>query len=41
MSGSFERFLALSHQDRRDVFVAAASRLDTVPSYVEEDSWRL
>ena len=39
MSGSFERFLALSDQDRRDVFVAAASRLDTVPSYVEKDFW--
>ena len=39
MSGSFERFLALSDQDRRDVFAAAASRLDTLPSYVEKDFW--
>ena len=33
MSGTFETFLALSEQDKRDVFEASASRLDTLPSY--------
>ena len=32
-------FLALPQRDRRDVFEAAASRLDTLPSYVEKDFW--
>ena len=39
MSESFERFLALPDQDRRDVFEAAADRLDTLASYVEKDFW--
>jgi hypothetical protein len=39
MSESYARFLALSHQDRKDVFEAAADRLDTLPSYVEKDFW--
>ncbi len=39
MSDSFERFLELPEQDRRDVFEAAADRLDTLPSYVEKDFW--
>ena len=39
MSGTFETFLTLSEQDKRDVFEAAASRLDTLPSYVEKDFW--
>lgn len=39
MSGAFETFLALSEQDKRDVFEAAASRLDTLPTYVEKDFW--
>ena len=42
MSGtleSYESFLALAERDRRDVFEAAASRLDTLPSYVEKDFW--
>ena len=42
MSGtleSYESFLALTERDRRDVFEAAASRLDTLPSYVEKDFW--
>lgn len=36
---SFEWFLALRERDKRDVFEAAASRLDTLPSYVEKDLW--
>ena len=36
---SFESFLALPEPDKRDVFEAAASRLDTLPSYVEKDFW--
>ncbi len=39
MTEDFGRFLALPDQDRRDVFEAAASRLDTLPSYVEKDFW--
>ena len=39
MTGSFGSFLALSEQDKRDVFEAAANRLDTLPSYVEKDFW--
>ncbi|MBL4558315.1 MAG: nucleotidyl transferase AbiEii/AbiGii toxin family protein [Rhodobacteraceae bacterium] len=39
MSASYARFLALSDQDRKDVFEAAADRLDTLPSYVEKDFW--
>ena len=39
MNGDFESFLALSTQDRRDVFEATASRLDTLPRYVEKDFW--
>ena len=36
---SFESFLALRERDRRDVFEAAASRLDMLPSYIEKDFW--
>ena len=36
---SFESFLALPGRDKRDVFESAASRLDTLPSYVEKDFW--
>ncbi len=36
---SFKAFLALPDQGKRDVFEAAASRLDTLPSYVEKDFW--
>ena len=36
---SFESFLALQERDKRDVFEAAASRLDTLPTYVEKDFW--
>jgi len=39
MTEAFKRFLDLSEQDRRDVFEAAASRLDTLPTYVEKDFW--
>ena len=35
MSGGFDSLLAVPEQDRRDVFEAAASRLDTLPGYVE------
>ena len=36
---AFASFLALPDRDRRDVFAAAANRLDTVPVYVEKDFW--
>ena len=36
---AFASFLALSDQDRRDVFAAAANRLDTLQGYVEKDFW--
>ena len=39
MNGTFESFLALPEQDKRDVVDAAASRLDTLPSYIEKDFW--
>ena len=39
MNGNAESFLSLPEQDRRDVFEAAASRLDTLPGYVEKDFW--
>lgn len=39
MNGTFTTFLSLPEQDRRDVFAAAAVRLDTLPSYVEKDFW--
>lgn len=39
MTGDFEAFLVLAEQDRRDVFEAAAARLDTLPGYVEKDFW--
>ena len=39
MMKAFESFLTLPEQDKRDVFEAAASRLDTLPSYVEKDFW--
>ena len=39
MTGSFASFLALREQDRRDVLGAAASRLNTLPGYVEKDFW--
>ena len=39
MNGAFAAFLSLPEQDRRDVFAAAAVRLDTLPSYVEKDFW--
>ena len=39
MNGAFQSFLSLSERERRDVFGAAASRLDTLPSYVEKDLW--
>ena len=39
MNGTFESFLALSEQDKQDVFEATATRLDTLPSYIEKDFW--
>ena len=39
MNGTIEFFLTLPPQDKRDVFEAAASRLDTLTSYVEKDFW--
>lgn len=36
---SFEAFLALPDRDRQDIFEAAATRLDTLPGYVEKDFW--
>ena len=39
MTGDSETFLALPDQDRRDIFEAAARRLDTLPGYVEKDFW--
>ena len=39
MNESFETFLSLPEQGKRDVFEAAASRLDTLPGYVEKDFW--
>ena len=39
MNGDFESFLSFSEHDRRDVFEAAASRLGTLPGYVEKDFW--
>ena len=39
MNGNLDAFLALPEQDRRDVFEEAASRLDTLPSYIEKDLW--
>ena len=39
MRDDFSDFLLLPEQSRRDVFEAAARRLDTVASYVEKDFW--
>lgn len=39
MNEDYARFLALPDRDRRDVFEAAADRLDTLPSYAEKDFW--
>ncbi len=39
MNEDLLRFLSISERDRRDVFEAAASGLDTLPSYVEKDLW--
>ncbi len=36
---AFASFLALPEQERRDVFAAAARRLNTAPGYVEKDFW--
>ena len=36
---AFGSFLTLSERDRRDVFEAAARRLDTLSGHVEKDFW--
>ena len=38
-ANAFASFLALPGQERRDVFAAAARRLDTLPGYIEKDFW--
>ena len=39
MTETFKQFLDLPDQDKRDVFESAASRIDTLPTYVEKDFW--
>lgn len=39
ITGDCNSFLALSEQDSRDVFGAAASYLDSSPGYGEKDFW--
>ena len=39
MNDAFKSFFTLAEQDKRDVFEAAASRLGTLPGYVEKDFW--
>ena len=39
MTGNSRSFVQLPHREQRDVFEAAASRLDTLPSHVEKDFW--
>ena len=39
MTDGFDSPIALPEQGRRDVFEAAASRLDVLPGYVETDFW--
>ncbi len=39
MNESFQRFIMLSVDDRRDVFEAAAESLDTRATYIEKDFW--
>ncbi len=39
MNEDLLQFLSLPEQDLRDVYAAAANRLDTLPSYVEKDLW--
>ena len=39
MNPAYQHFLKLPDQERRDVFNAAAERLDTLPTYIEKDFW--
>ncbi len=39
MNEAFTSFFVLSEQDKSDVFEASASRLGTLPGYVEKDFW--
>ncbi len=37
MNEDWAHFFSLTEQDKRDVFAAAANRLNTLPSYVEKN----
>ena len=39
MTGNFKSFLALPAYGRLDVFEGTATRLNTLPTYVEKDFW--
>ncbi len=39
MNGAFASFFDLTEGDKRDVFEATASRVGTLPGYVEKDLW--
>ena len=39
MNSAFKSFLDLPEPDRKDVFEAAAERLDTLATYIEKDFW--
>lgn len=39
MNKSFETFLMRPDQERRDIFDAAAERMDTLATHVEKDFW--
>lgn len=39
MNEAFDTFLTFPEQERRDVFDAAAERLDTLATYIEKDFW--
>lgn len=39
MNQAFREFVDLPEQDRRDVFEAAAEKLDVLPTYIEKDFW--
>ncbi len=39
MNKAFDTFLMLPDRERRDVFDAAAERLDTLATYIEKDFW--
>lgn len=39
MGDDFKRFLSLTDKERKDIFSATASSLDTEPTYIEKDFW--